>query len=423
MIYLSGIKGEDDKKIGTDLLTEVADEGHIEGSYKLAKCYEKGLAITQSLFYAEKYYIKAAEKNYVKAFNKLGHFYLKKMTEAKKNSKDPYQNAIAKYHSEAQRWFKKAADIENPEGLYNFAKLQPDHSYGREPFKLYEKAANKNYTPAQYELACLCSKNNNQISAFEWFKKAADLGHIQAQFKTAECYHKAKGTNSNLEEAEKYYLLAANNNDSSSQISLAELYEKGHGISIKKDKNQSLLWYEKAAEQGILKAQLYLAEYYEGENNQAKTIYWYEKACLQNSIKAQYYLGRYYFKENNHQKAFEWFSKIENSKSSLSADFLLNKESENRFFYYVLASYYEKGEVTESNEEKALKYYELAAKNGSKKAQEILSNINQKDSTNIDNHTQAAKIAKSFKEQQNFEQASLYYKKAYEMLLNIYQAN
>jgi TPR repeat protein len=415
LIYLSGIEGEDGKKIGTDLLTEVANQGHIEGSYKLAKCYEEGIGIAQSSYDAKAYYIKAANKNYVKAFNKLGHFFLKEIARLKMESKNPSQSAIAQSHSLATMWFEKSANKEDPEGLYNFATLQPDHSYGRKPFELYEKAANKDYAPAQYELGCRCSKDNYQTSAFEWFKKAADLGHTQAQFRAAECYHNGKGIKLNLEQAEKYYLLAAENNDSSSQISLAELYEKGHGISIKKDKNKSLFWYEKAAAQGLLKAQLYLAEYYVGENKQEQGLYWYEKAATQDSEKARYYLGRYFFEQNAHQRAFEWFSKMENS-------FLLDsflQESERRFFYYVLATYYMKGEVTKKNEEKAVEYYELAAKNGSKKAQEVLSNIN-KDKfaqLNIENHVQAAEFAQLFKEQQNFELACFYYKKAYEILL------
>lgn len=338
-------------------------------------------------------------------------------------SKNSSQSAIAQSHSLATMWFEKSANKEDPEGLYNFATLQPDHSYGRKPFELYEKAANKDYAPAQYELGCRCSKDNYQTKAFEWFKKAADLGHTQAQFRTAECYHNGKGIKLNLEQAEKYYLLAAENNDSNSQISLAELYEKGHGISIKKDKSKSLFWYEKAATQGLLKAQLYLAKYYVGENNQEQVLYWYEKAAQQSSAQAQYYLGRYSFEQNAHQKAFEWFSEMENS-------FLLDsflQESERRFFYYVLATYYIKGEVTKKNEEKAVKYYELAKKNGSKKAQEVLSNINKdklaqevktfNSTLNIENHAQAAEFAQLFKEQENFELASFCYEKAYKILL------
>lgn len=419
LIYLSGIKGEDGKKIGTDLLKEIADEGHIEGSYKLAKCYEEGLGIDQSSYYAKEYYIKAANKNYIKAFNKLGHFFLKEITRLKNESIRPNYNAIAQFHNQATMWFEKAANKEDPEGLYNFAKLQPDHGYGRKPFELYEKAANKDYAPAQYELGCRCSKNNYQIGAFEWFKKAADLGHTQAQFETAKCYHNAKGVKLNLEEAEKYYLLAANNNDTNSQISLAELYEKGHGISIKKDKTKSLFWYEKAAGQGLLRPQLYVAEYYVKENQKEKALYWYEKAAQQSSVQAQYYLGRYSFEQNDQQKAFEWFSKMENA---LLLESLL-QECERRFFYYVLANYYMKGEVTKKDEEKAVKYYELAAKNGSKKAQEVLSNINKDKlaqdvkTMNIENHVQAAEFAQLFKEQESFQLASFYYEKAYKILL------
>ena len=46
-----------------------------EANFLLGRLYEEGLSVDHNVEYSYKYYLKATEQSYAKAFTKIGHFY------------------------------------------------------------------------------------------------------------------------------------------------------------------------------------------------------------------------------------------------------------------------------------------------------------------------------------------------------------
>lgn len=104
----------------------------------------------------------------------------------------------------------------------------------------------------------------------------------------------------------------------SSQFLLGLLYTTGaESDVIEVDPHKAREWYEKAALQGHLVAQLSLAAIYEqGDNVERdleKASMWYEKAAIQGAAPAQFRLGEFYEKglgvKQDLEKAIAWYEK------------------------------------------------------------------------------------------------------------------
>ena len=93
-----------------------------------------------------------------------------------------------------------------------------------------------------------------------------------------------------------WYQKAAENGDIKAQYNIATLYINGEGIERNLEK--ALYWYQKAAENGDIDAQNNLATLYEDGNgikkNLEKAFYWYQKAAENGNIEAQYNLALSY---------------------------------------------------------------------------------------------------------------------------------
>ena len=88
----------------------------------------------------------------------------------------------------------------------------------------------------------------------------------------------------NPHKAREWYEKAALQGHLVAQLSLAAIYEQGD--NVERDLEKASMWYEKAASQGAALAQLRLGEFYEKglgvEQDLAKALAWYEKAAAQN---------------------------------------------------------------------------------------------------------------------------------------------
>ena len=69
---------EQDIEKGLEMLTECADRGDTLSCYKLGKIYFKGEIVYKDLNTAEKYFLKASEKENQYALYSLGTLYLEK---------------------------------------------------------------------------------------------------------------------------------------------------------------------------------------------------------------------------------------------------------------------------------------------------------------------------------------------------------
>lgn len=102
----------------------------------------------------------------------------------------------------------------------------------------------------------------------------------------------AKQQHNSLEELKRF----AAGGDDTSQFMLGFLYESGDRIP--RDYRQALLWYEKAAKQGLAEAQFALGRlYYRGNGarqSNSQALYWWQQAAAQKHADAQNNLGYFY---------------------------------------------------------------------------------------------------------------------------------
>ena len=98
------------------------------------------------------------------------------------------------------------------------------------------------------------------------------------------------------------------------QQTLGNLYYKGEGVQ--QDYAEALMWYRKAADQGLAASQNMLGVMYDkGEavpQNFSEAVKWYRKAAGQGSVSAQFSLGKKYAEgkgvPQNYAEAYVWLS-------------------------------------------------------------------------------------------------------------------
>ena len=130
-------------------------------------------------------------------------------------------------------------------------------------FKWYTKSANQGNDEAQYCLGLAYYKGEGVVKdyllAVKWFTEAAKQGHAHAQNNLGQCYLKGEGVVQSITEGLKWVTESANKGNADAQCSLGSYYEYG-AYGIKKDLDQAVLWYKKAASQGVSYAQIHLAQ-------------------------------------------------------------------------------------------------------------------------------------------------------------------
>ena len=158
-------------------------------------------------------------------------------------------------------------------------------------------------------------------------------------------------------------LQAARNGNKIAQYNMGVRYLRGED-GITKDPSQAVLWFSKAAEQGLSAAANALGVCYEKgngvEQSYTTAVKWYRKAAAQNNTYAIRNLGICYFfgwgVEKSDFKAVRMFNKA-----------ALKKDATAQFF---LAVCYEAGLGVGENKFEAKKWYYKSARQGHRKALE-----------------------------------------------------
>lgn len=149
---------------------------------------------------------------------------------------------------------------------------------------------------------------------FKETKAKAESGDIQAMNVLGEIYAEGKQVKRDYKEAVVWYRKAADQGVARAQYHLAALYEIGQGLPH--DEAEAARWYRKAAEQGLADAQYNLAGMLGlgrgGTYNPKEALQWYEKAAAQGDALARYNLAERYERgrdvEQDLVEAYKWHS-------------------------------------------------------------------------------------------------------------------
>lgn len=166
-------------------------------------------------------------------------------------------------------------------------------------------------------------------------EQKAKSGDAEAQFELGSCYHNGRGVSGDWKQAEKWYTKAAEKGNAKAQYELGDhlfitnAYYKNMPSSLRErwDKRnaKAIVWFCKAAKQGLDKAQFCLGEcYYNGygiTQDYEQAALWYSKAATQGMAVAQDMLGECYYYgrgvTQNYNLAIEYFQKAADGDKSI----------------------------------------------------------------------------------------------------------
>ena len=301
-----------------------------------------------------------------------------------------YENGrdVPKDETQAVAWYRKAADQDYTEGLFNVGRCYYDaigvpEDYA-EAIEWFLKAAEQGHSLAQYELGVCYDLGygvpSNAMEAFKWYLKAAEQGHADAMYDLYMLYicHINDSAVLNERDAFNWFLKAAEHGNINAQKELGYKYE--NGIDVPQNDVEAAKWYLKAAEQGDIEEQSRMAKWFEEGRgvlqNDAEAAKWYLKAAEQMDSDAQYQLGLCYEEgrgvSQSYEEAIQWYLKSLKTYYSKDAENKIIQLAElgNKIAQFAMGSCAENGLGRGGHQsyEEAAKWYLKAAEQGHPKA-------------------------------------------------------
>lgn len=233
-------------------------------NYRIGKMYEYGLGVTQDYNSAIEHY-KLSENKY--AFFALGNIY--------------------KYGSGVETDYAKAFD-------YYMRSLS---SKGGMPFASY--AVGQAYELGQGVEKDLTSAHDFYAEALTGLEKVFTKNHDDnISYKIGMMYLNGKGTDIDLECAEKYLLLSADSNNYKAQYMLGKLYQSDNKINLQKAEKVLLKGAENAQDKAGL-CEYSLGKLYLSQERYDKAASYLERSAAKDNYYAAYTLGKLYQEQFN----------------------------------------------------------------------------------------------------------------------------
>lgn len=190
----------------------------------------------------------------------------------------------------------------------------------------FRSAAGQGDEIAQYNLGIMYKRGLgvavNRSEAVKWYRLAAEQGFPEAQYALGVSYFLGEGVGKNEAEGLRLFRLAADGGFDEAQIALGLLYEDNHPVLAKESElspipnsTKAADWYRKAAEQGNVDAQYYLAKVLDNSGVAwTEALHWYRMAAVGPDwdARAQTALGRKYEQgstgvDQSYSVAFRWY--------------------------------------------------------------------------------------------------------------------
>jgi len=270
-----------------NLLKQAAKHNDAEAMYVLGLIYSDGWTVLQNYRIACEWFEKAAALDHAMAMYKIGALYCTGY-------------GVAQDYQQALEWFEKAAETGAEKAMYVLGILyeegiviKQDSDKAKE---WYAKAIALGHPKTMYTLGILhywgYGVSKDCARAIDWLKKAADCGYAGAAYALGVLFDDGNLWRLDCQEEETW---------------LEHVNMLGHkeptvidnlDCNIKKDYQQALEWYQKAAELGAAEAMYRIGSLYHdghlGEPDYSLALEWYEKAADRGIPEAMYKLGVLY---------------------------------------------------------------------------------------------------------------------------------
>lgn len=281
-------------------------------NYRIGKMYEYGLGVTQDYNSAIEHY-KLSENKY--AYFALGNIY--------------------KYGSGVETDYAKAFD-------YYMRSLS---SKGGMPFASY--AVGQAYELGQGVEKDLSSAHDFYAEALTGLEKVFTKNHDDTiSYKIGMMYLNGKGTDIDLEYAEKYLLLSADSNNYKAQYMLGKLYQSDNKKDLQKAEKVLIKGAENTQDKAGL-CEYSLGKLYLSQERYDKAVSYLERSAAKDNYYAAYTLGKLYQEQfNDNTQAEKYLLQAANHKDDTMG-----------IAAYRLGKLY----LSENNRRKALQYFTNAA--------------------------------------------------------------
>lgn len=278
----------------------------------------------------------------------------------------------------AYTYYKQAADMNNPVGIYNLGKYYYAKANYKQAYQLFRKAADIEYGPSFIKLYKMhldgAGVRKSKKKAFKYLKQGANTHDSSTYHLLARMYEEGLGTAKNSELAKEYYELSATKNH------LEGMY--GYGLFLLKQKDKgsehetAFYWLDKAAHQHYQPAIIYLIELYQKPHPYLKkrsrlylaemTFHYQELLAKTNDIKALHLVVKAYeegrdYLSINYQKVYGYYQKLH--------------ELDDVIGYLGMGKCCLYGLGTEKDYEKAIDYLEIASSRNISDAKNLLGDI------------------------------------------------
>jgi TPR repeat protein len=255
----------------------------------------------------------------------------------------------------------------------------------KDAFQALLKAANKGKANTKVAVG-ICYYNGNSVprnesEGFRWMNIAADSGSgFAARFLGESFIDGSAGASKDDKEAFKWFMKAAES-DSSGQSFVGDCYMDG--IGVEEDPKEAVNWYHKAAASGNPTSRLgdcYLNGF--GVSKDEKEAFKYYLEASSCDTWAEYMVGRCYQDGigviKNDSESQKWLNKA-NDGAKMSLEWI-NKthktpEQVDHQLAFWIGRIYLNGIGVQKNENDAIKWFSKAAKNGNRRAQKELQNL------------------------------------------------
>lgn len=381
-MYLSGQGVEQDHAKAAFWFNLAAQANCYRSLYHLACLYMEGMGVNQDSEEAEKLIRRASElgcsesAEWIRQKDHLNH-----ISSICPSWLTEFDGAhfLSFYEKKAVEWLQASANQHHPDAMYLLANLYINNGIKRENYIFgsdnaeqnqkdhihwLKKTANLGHVDAQFDLALLLKKDGEYYESISWLNAAAENGHAEAQYQLAIAYRigslvqedaikagywfkQACSKDSTYlttyhswmfdtynsseclvpyEEALDVYIAKAEN-DIRAQYDLAEMYKSG--IGIERDYTKSLEWAKRAAMGGSIEAHKIIItdidsnrdcnfpdgdEYMydpDAQDLEKDSIFWLTSAAELGDTESQESLANKFLHglniEANYEQAIKWF--------------------------------------------------------------------------------------------------------------------
>ncbi|AYV83219.1 MAG: hypothetical protein Hyperionvirus5_25 [Hyperionvirus sp.] len=344
--YSNGLFVKQDYHLAVEFFSKGADKKNPYCMSSIGDCYFYGRGVAISVEKALDWYLKAADARDITAIMSLGFMYA--------NGK-----GVEKSFTEAMKWYLRGADLGNTPAMNEIGDIYNDGRWpdfpknNEESMKWYLKSANLGSYCAMRAIGCKYYEGvdvaqdfkeamkwykmsndihesailmlaiggmyllgqgvrKNVTEALVWYIRSAGLGNTKAMNRIGDLYYDGAGVDRDYIETLKWYRKAAALKDGEGMSNVGYMYS--HGLGCEKNNTEALKWYTKAFDHKYVKASLYIADYYKGEDIKSdggEVVRWYKKGAEAGYGEAMLQLGDIYQKgiyaEKNATFAIKWY--------------------------------------------------------------------------------------------------------------------